>query len=97
MDDIYHANKDKGLVLIAVNLDQERSLADQFIQELKPSFPVFFDPKGELASHYQIKGMPSAVLIGRDGVVRYHHTGFHQDQRDQYAEELNQLLAEPAP
>lgn len=97
MNETYRKNKDKGLVMIAVNLDQERALADQFIKELNPAFSIFFDQEGALASHFHIKGMPSAVIIGRDGKIRYTHTGFHLEKSDQYAEELHQLLAEPAP
>jgi thiol-disulfide isomerase/thioredoxin len=97
MNDIYRANERKGLVIIAVNLDQERTLADKFIAEWQPDFSIFFDPNGTLASQFQVKGMPSAVIIGRDGKIRYTHTGFHQDKLEQYEQELLELLAEPAP
>ena len=96
MDDVHRANKSKGLLVIAVNLDQERRLADQFIQEFKPDFSIVFDPHGTLANHYNIKGMPSAVIIARDGKIRYQHAGFYIDKIAQYEQELQQLLAEPA-
>lgn len=96
MNDLYRDNQSKGLVIIAINLDQEHKLADQFIQEFNPGFPILFDPEGRLASQFQVTGMPSAVIIGRDGKIRYKHAGFHQDKRLQYEQELQQLLAEPA-
>ena len=97
MSDVYRANQHNGLVVIAINLDQEHKLADKFIQEFNPGFPILFDPEGKLASHYQVTGMPSAVIIGRDGKIRFKHAGFHQSKREQYEQELQQLLAEPAP
>ena len=97
MNDIFRANQHKGLVVLAVNLDQERKLADEFIQKFNPAFAILFDPEGELAIQYKVTGMPSAVIIGRDGKIRYKHAGFHQNKREQYEQELRQLLAEPAP
>lgn len=86
--------RDDGLVVLGVNLDQERSQADAFLQEFQPQFQVVFDTHAELAESMKVIGMPSSFFIDRRGNIRYRHTGFHMNQRADYENELRVLLAE---
>jgi cytochrome c biogenesis protein CcmG, thiol:disulfide interchange protein DsbE len=65
-----------GLVILAVNMDQVRTDADAFLRQYPADFAVRFDPKGELAQQYKVRGMPTSVLIGRDGKLLWTHEGF---------------------
>lgn len=96
MNTLYHQKTDQGLVIIAVNVDQEPALADAFIKELNPTFPIIFDTAGALATAFKVTAMPSAFIVDRDGAVRFKHLGFHQAKRSQYEQEIQQLLDEPA-
>jgi cytochrome c biogenesis protein CcmG/thiol:disulfide interchange protein DsbE len=84
----------QGLTVIAVNLDQQRSDADAFLAKYHPSFDVRFDPQGELAERFKVRGMPTSVIIDRQGVVRFTHIGFRPVDQAAYEEQLRQLLAE---
>jgi thiol-disulfide isomerase/thioredoxin len=86
----------EGLVIIAVNVDQEKKLADAFLAEFSPGFKVVFDPAGKLATEFKVAGMPSAYIIDRDGKPRFKHIGFHLEKREQYEQEIQSLLDEPA-
>lgn len=65
-----------GLVILAVNMDQVRTDADTFLKQYPAEFTVRFDPQGQLAQQYKVRGMPTSVLIGRDGKVLWTHEGF---------------------
>lgn len=67
----------KGLQVLAVNLDQKPEDAAGFLQQTKADFLVAMDPAGQSAQKYNVKGMPSSLLIGRDGKVTLVHTGFN--------------------
>lgn len=67
----------KGLQVLAVNLDQKPEDAAGFLQQTKADFLIAMDPAGQSAQKYNVKGMPSSLLIGRDGKVALVHTGFH--------------------
>ena len=41
---------------------------------------VLYDPKGKIPTQYEIMGMPSSVLIGRDGKVIAQHTSFRESE-----------------
>ncbi|HMU86420.1 MAG TPA: TlpA disulfide reductase family protein [Agitococcus sp.] len=81
-----------GLVIIAINVDQDKKLADKFLSEFKPEFNVLFDKDGKLAEDFKVSSMPSSYVLDREGKPRFKHKGFHLDKQSQYETELNSLL-----
>ncbi len=81
-----------GLVVIAVNLDKDRALADKFLKELKPGFTIAFDPKAEVAERYDVQMMPSSYLIDREGQITTQHRGFFANQAQNIEVEIQGLL-----
>lgn len=69
-------HKDGPFVLVAINLDKKRELADAFVAKNEPNFTVAFDPEGKTAAAYKVKAMPSSFVIGADGQIAYSHFGF---------------------
>ncbi len=82
----------QGFSVISINLDANKSLAEKFLQERPANFPVIYDPKGKIAKHFKIQGMPSSMLIGRDGQIKSKHTGFFTKKIAQYQQEIERLL-----
>ena len=70
-----------GLVVIAVNMDQKRADADSFLQQFPAEFTVRFDPEGRLAKGYKVRGMPTSVLLDRNGKQLMLHEGFRKQDR----------------
>ena len=94
MNSVNSAYAKQGVVVVAVNVDPQRELADAFLQSYPTDFRVVYDPEGKLAEQYRVMGMPSSFLIDRSGAVRYRHIGFRSTDRDQLGAELHQLVAE---
>jgi len=94
MERIQEKYSDRGLVVIAVNVDHERRAAERFLQAQQASFPVFYDPQGQLAERFHVNNMPSSFYIDRKGAVRYTHPGFRESERGQAEQQLSALLAE---
>jgi cytochrome c biogenesis protein CcmG/thiol:disulfide interchange protein DsbE len=66
--------KTEGLTILTVNMQKlERTLTDapRFIDELDISLPVFFDENGDVQELYNIIGMPTTYIIGRDGTIEH--------------------------
>jgi len=84
----------QGVVVLAVNVDRARALADAFLEQYPAQFQVYYDPAGKLAENFHVMGMPSSFLIDRSGTVRYRHVGFRVAERDQVGQELQRLVAE---
>lgn len=84
----------RGLVVIGLNLDQDRAAADRFVTALKPHFKIGFDPQGVMAEKFGITGMPSTLLIDRHGKVRFTHIGFKPQDKQSLDAEVRTLLDE---
>lgn len=88
--------RDRGLVVIGVNVDRERAEAERFLERTPAEFQIVYDPEGSLAAQYQVPGMPSSYLIGRDGEQVGVHVGFRNGMRQQREAELERLLSDQA-
>jgi cytochrome c biogenesis protein CcmG, thiol:disulfide interchange protein DsbE len=69
----YRAQQTAGLVVLAINLtDQEASTRDvrKFVTEFEMPFPVLLDERGKVRRRYALRGVPTSVFIGKDGVVK---------------------------
>ena len=97
MNGLHATHADDGLVIVAVNLDQDRALADAFMKKVPAQFRIEYDQAGQLARAFGVEAMPTSFLIGRDGTVRARHSGFRDKQRAGREQEIEQLLKERAP
>jgi thiol-disulfide isomerase/thioredoxin len=92
MNNIQEKYQQQGLVIISVNVDNNKALADKFLAEIPANFTVFYDPKGKVARQFKLKGMPSSYIIDRSGKVISTHVGFSQSKKTKYEQELIALL-----
>ena len=67
----------RGLVIAAVSVDEKAQAATAFARKLAPPFTTLHDREQKLAGLAALPAMPTSYLIGRDGRVRFIHTGFH--------------------
>ena len=85
---------DDGLVIVAVNLDKERSAADAFLAEVPANFDIEFDPDASIAREYGVEAMPSSFIFGRDGELVARHYGFKVKKQDEYEAVLVKALGD---
>ena len=92
MNKIKEKYKEKGFEIIAVNLDKNKASADAFLKGMEVQFILAFDQNGDSAAEYQLSGMPSSYLIGRDGKVYASHIGFRDKDKDDLEQVIVNLL-----
>lgn len=69
----------ESLVIAAINVDESRADADQFLEEFTVNFDIVYDPKGALAESFDVKGMPTSYLFDRQGNLLGSHLGFRKN------------------
>ena len=83
----------KGLVILAVNLDEDRATMEDFLKKHPVSFTVVRDAAKKLVARASIKSMPTSFVVSPDGKVASVHKGFHgAETHKQYAMEIEQLI-----
>ncbi len=83
---------------MAVSVDEKPEDMQRFLERMPVSFVTMRDAKQKLVAAVNVQTMPTSFLLGRDGKVRYTHSGFYGDETvKQYREEIEELLKEPAP
>ena len=69
----YEKNKDRGLVVLAINFTAQDNLKDvsAFVEELKLTFPILLDPTGDVSANlYAMHSLPMSFFIDSKGVIR---------------------------
>ena len=72
---IYQEYKDKGVVVIGVDIQETKEEVLQYIQEGGYSWTFVLDTTGEVTTNYQITGIPSSFFIDREGIIRAMNIG----------------------
>lgn len=91
MQDKYDAS---GLKIIAINLDENRSDADRFLDEVDADIDIAFDNEGNSAEAFNVRGMPSSYLINPDGEIVFSHIGFRQRDTARLESEIAKVMGD---
>jgi peroxiredoxin len=74
-EQVYQDRRDAGFVILGVNEQEAPEVIEPFVQELGMTYPVLLDERGQVMSEYRALGLPTSLLVDRDGVIRVRHTG----------------------
>jgi len=92
MNEMQEKYKSKGLVVIGVNLDDNKQAADDFLRQVPAKFTIAYDPNGVTPGKYQVEVMPTSYLIDRSGKLVDKHRGFKKSQRADMESKISTLL-----
>lgn len=96
MDEMQAKYREQGLVILAVNEDDEWVEAERFLDEYPISFAIVRDNDGVIAKQFDVQAMPSSYLFDRDGELVQRHFGFKVRQQQDYENQIQTTLqAEP--
>jgi thiol-disulfide isomerase/thioredoxin len=102
MNEMQHAYGDKGLHVLAINMDEKPADAARFLDQHKATFDVAQGPNGangpngKCAKDFGVATMPTSFLVDRKGAIRLVHKGFRPGDIDELKAKLEELLAENA-
>jgi len=94
LDQMYKKYKGLGFTMLGVNVEPESKDAEGFIAKTPVTFPIVFDKDSTVSKLYRVEGMPSTVLIDRNGVLRWVHRGYKAGDENEYLDHVRALLRE---
>lgn len=86
----------KGLVILAVSVDNEMENAKSFVQKYDLKLETLWDRDKKVTKLYDPETMPSSYLIDRNGNLRYVHTGYDEEEWKRILNEIEELLEQKA-
>jgi peroxiredoxin len=86
----------QGLNVIGINAREGTVAIRAYAKELRLTFPLILDPKGEINAAYGVIGLPATFLIGRDGRAVARGVGPREWAAAPARTIIQALLAEPA-
>lgn len=75
MERLSRTYKNKGLVVLAVDMQESAKGVRAFMQELKLSFPAVVDADGSVGFMYGVRPIPATYLVARDGQILWRAFG----------------------
>lgn len=87
----YQKLHSRGLEIVGISFDEDRSDLDQFVKARQIPWPQYFDGKGwsnQFGRRYAIEAIPAMWLVGKDGRLR------DLDGREDLEAKVEKLLAE---
>jgi peroxiredoxin len=94
LEELYQKYKNLGFNLLAVNVEEDSSKANDFLKDLSVTFPILYDNENKVSKLYKVSAMPSTVIIDRDGNVRFVHHGYLVGYENDYSKEIKELIEE---
>ena len=81
MNEMQAKYAERGLHVLAINVDTKQSDAEKFLAQVPAQFQVAFDASGATPKQFAVKGMPSSYLIDGAGRTVYTHSGFRESDK----------------
>jgi peroxiredoxin len=70
LQEVYVAYRERGLEVLAVNMQEGSGQTSAFAAENGLTFPILFDPDGAVSSRYRVTSLPTTLFVDRKGVIR---------------------------
>jgi cytochrome c biogenesis protein CcmG/thiol:disulfide interchange protein DsbE len=88
----WRAYRDRGLVLVGVNIQDKEEPARKFLAQFGHTFPNGPDASGRIAVDFGVYGVPETFFIDRTGRIRFKEVGAVTDER--FTRHVEALLQE---
>lgn len=90
---LYDTYKDKGLQIIAINVDDNPDrVVPAIVKKLSLTFPIYTDDKGDLSQFFEVMAIPYSVVADRKQKIVWADAGERDWASASVLEEIRKLL-----
>jgi peroxiredoxin len=94
MERLHQEFKGKGLVVLAVDIQETAKTVRPFVEGLRLSFPALLDGDGSVAIMYSVRPVPATYLISREGRIVWRAFGARDWDSADSREYFSRLLSD---
>jgi len=95
--DIARDYSGRGVRYFAVNLREDPETIRRYLKDTRLDIVVPLDKDGSVAKKYGVRGIPTMVIVGVDGIVKKVHVGSSPRLKTELTRTLDELLAANSP
>jgi thiol-disulfide isomerase/thioredoxin len=92
---LYLKYKERGFVVVGMNIDEDPSGVFAFVQQFKMTYPVVFAGDSHTPSEYQVEGIPAFIFVDREGRMTQRYEGFSMSMVQDWERQVERLLDSP--
>ena len=81
LEELHRELDGNGVHFLAVSVGEDEETVREFIERTPFPYPVLLDPEDTLGQRYQIYGLPTVMIIDRQGNVSFLETGVSDTAR----------------
>jgi peroxiredoxin len=70
LEETYRAYRDRGWVVLGVNIAETKVTVGGFVRQQGVTFPIVLDSDRSVTERYHVEPIPTSYLIGPDGRIR---------------------------
>ena len=96
LERLYQQLKSDNFSMLAINQWESPDHVFAYVGQLSvdPTFPILFDRESKVAESYKVIGLPTTLLIDKQGRVRYKAVGGREFDHPEVITIIRQLMAE---
>jgi peroxiredoxin len=84
---------DDGVVLVALLSERRTPAVESFAKEIGVTPYLVTDETHTATGTYGVNGVPTTIIMDEAGRLMYRHLGFDEGMEEQFAAEIEKLLA----
>jgi cytochrome c biogenesis protein CcmG, thiol:disulfide interchange protein DsbE len=99
LEAIQRRHQARGLTIVGISADGPRNFSKvrPFVARYDLTFPIVLDEDGSLVERYQVRAMPTTILIDGSGRIVTVRTGYRPGANDEIEAAIRTLLTAAAP
>jgi len=70
MERLFEELENSDFAMVPINVQESSELVEAFLEEYEIDFPVYYDLAGNAAREVGVMGLPTSVLIDREGFIK---------------------------
>lgn len=71
----FEEHRDDGVVVVGIDVNEQEHVVRDFAGRHGVLYPVGLDPNGDVARTFDVQALPTTVVIGGDGRVKFYEAG----------------------
>ncbi len=81
LEELHEELQGSGVRFLAISVGEDEATVREYVERKPFPYPVLIDPEDTLSQRYQLYGLPTVMIVDRQGVISFLETGISDANR----------------